>query len=576
MSALPVLAELNEASERLDSPQAAKVQIYAATANAGFAEKIANCLDRAGMEIVTGDFLISGADCVIVVWSGVSISSRRLIEAAKRPLSNGVLVPVSIGRIEPPEGFKHLQPVDLAGWGGDNADPRWQFVLDEIARFAPIPAGGREEVIRKAPPPGGAGVRSASPQDSRRAQTSVYAAPAAFESWFEEPYTEEAGAPRRVAPPAASFVAPAARRRPRRMSLFLLAGVAFGAIGAALFAGIVVPTAIKNRPKGAVLESANIPAPKPQPKPKAEPAPAAPLTETAPDAAPVEAPSATMTAPTDEIAALIAENTGAAPAAVTEASGEPGAANNTPIGAGRPLDSGALPQMLSIPAGAFAMGAGPKDGERRPEESPVVSIRIEKPFALARTETTVAQWNACVADNACKPLSGKAEENKPAVGVSYDDAVGYANWLSQKTGARYRLPSEAEWEYAARAGATTPFSFGATLSAGDASFDGSIPFLGKAGASLKGPQDVARYPANAFGLHDMHGNAWEWTADCWAPSHQGAAADGRARGGECRLRVLKGGAWNSGGHRLRAAHRIGKLPAVREYDNGFRVLREMP
>jgi formylglycine-generating enzyme required for sulfatase activity len=220
---------------------------------------------------------------------------------------------------------------------------------------------------------------------------------------------------------------------------------------------------------------------------------------------------------------------------------------------------------------------GSPDGERarRASEGPVVEVSLAKPFALARSETTVAQWNECVAAGPCAPLREEAGANRPAVNVSFDDAEVFARWLSEKTGASYRLPSEAEWEYAARAGAETPFASGPSISAREASFDASIPYGGKPGVPRRAPSPVASFPANAFGLYDMAGNVWEWTADCWSPSHAGAPADGAPRSGACSQRVLKGGAWNTGGWRLRAAHRIGKPAGAREYDNGFRVARDL-
>jgi len=216
---------------------------------------------------------------------------------------------------------------------------------------------------------------------------------------------------------------------------------------------------------------------------------------------------------------------------------------------------------------------------RHISEGPVTPVTVSKPFAIATTEVTFAQWDACIADGGCRylpPDQGWGRADRPAVNVSFDDAQAYATWLSQKTGKTYRLPSEAEWEYAARAGSRGPFAIGASLAPTTANYNAHFAYGGKKGEYRKQTTPVASFAPNKFGLFDMHGNAWEWTADCWAESHEGAPQDGSAaRSGDCSRRVLKGGAWNTGGWRLRSAHRIGKPRTAREYDNGFRVARDL-
>ncbi len=239
-------------------------------------------------------------------------------------------------------------------------------------------------------------------------------------------------------------------------------------------------------------------------------------------------------------------------------------------------DCSICPDMVALAAGAFVMGPGP--GERpRPNEGPATRVDLAQRFAIATREVTFAEWDACVADGGCAGYKatdfGWGRGAQPVVGVSFDDAQNYAAWLSEKTGRVYRLPSEAEWEFAARAGRATPFSFGVDLTAGDANYDGRYVYRGKKGRWIGHPTPASRYPANGFGLFDMHGNVWEWTADCWRKSLAGAPADGTPRGGVCGARTLKGGAFNTGGWRLRAAHRIGKPASAREMEIGFRVVR---
>lgn len=249
----------------------------------------------------------------------------------------------------------------------------------------------------------------------------------------------------------------------------------------------------------------------------------------------------------------------------------------TTMSAGAPFkDCDACPDMIALTKGAFTMGPG-ADQRPRPNEGPARRVEIARPFSIAAREVTFAEWDACVADGGCaghKALDfGWGRGDQPVVGVSFADAQNYAAWLTEKTGQPYRLPSEAEWEFAARGGQSTPFSFGVDLTAKNANFDGRFAYRGKKSRWVGRPTPASRYPANAFGLFDMHGNVWEWTADCWRTSLEGAPVDGSPRGGTCVSRTLKGGAFNTGGWRLRAAHRIGKPASTREMEIGFRVVR---
>ena len=178
-------------------------------------------------------------------------------------------------------------------------------------------------------------------------------------------------------------------------------------------------------------------------------------------------------------------------------------------------------------------------------------------------------------------------DDHPAVCVTWEDALAYTQWLSALTGRRYRLLSEAEWEYAARAGTITPRYWGGADSAVCLHANGADRTARAANpqALAWGAADcddghvytspVGRYRANAFNLHDMLGNAGEWTADCWNPDHRGAPAHGRARDdGDCWLRAVRGGAWDDAPVDLCAAYRVGSPVVVRLYSRGFRVVRE--
>ncbi len=241
-------------------------------------------------------------------------------------------------------------------------------------------------------------------------------------------------------------------------------------------------------------------------------------------------------------------------------------------------DCAECPEMVSIPTGEFTMGSPTSELYRGAETQHKVTI---SPFALSKTEITFDQWEACVADGGCggfKPDDqGWGRGNQPVIGVSFDDATAYAAWLSRKTGKQYRLPSESEWEYAARAGTTTPFSFGAAISSQQANYDGSTGYEGgPAGPNRQRTVAVASFAPNAFGLYDMHGNAWEWVEDCWSDEYTAAhPADGKPfLGANCAGRVMRGGSWEDYAGDVRAAARIGNGREEQTWSDGFRIARE--
>ena len=181
-------------------------------------------------------------------------------------------------------------------------------------------------------------------------------------------------------------------------------------------------------------------------------------------------------------------------------------------------DCPSCPQMVVVPAGSFQMGYGGFDYER-----PVHTVKIAKPFAVGKFEVTFSEWDACLAAGGCthKPGDeGWGRKRRPVISVSWDDVQQYVAWLSSRTGKRYRMLSEAEWEYASRAGTTTKYAFGNTISKRQAQF--SEGQWGAAGMTV----EVGSFKPNAFGLHDMHGNVAEWVADCWNASYSGAPRDG--------------------------------------------------
>ena len=225
--------------------------------------------------------------------------------------------------------------------------------------------------------------------------------------------------------------------------------------------------------------------------------------------------------------------------------------------------------MVVVPAGEFVMGSSSGEVGRRDNEGPQRRVRIPRSFAVGVFEVSFAEWDACQRDAGCVGFGGDrgwGRGERPAINVSWNDAQAYVRWLSQRTGSQYRLLSEAEWEYVARAGTTTSYYFGQTISAQVANCCGGY------GMTLPG----GAFPGNGFGLHDVHGNVWEWVQDCWNGSYKGAPMDGSAwTTGNCSARVLRGGSWLNAPRNLRSANRIRYAPGNQHYNNGFRVARTL-
>lgn len=239
--------------------------------------------------------------------------------------------------------------------------------------------------------------------------------------------------------------------------------------------------------------------------------------------------------------------------------------------------------MAMIQPGTFRMGSPENEPRRDDDEGPVHAVTLSRPFSLGRTEVTFEEWDACVAGGGCNGYrpedGGWGRGRMPVINVSWSDARAYTTWLSGKTGRKYRLPTEEEWEYAARAGTTTPFYPGATITPDQANFDGGETYNGsRPGLNREKPIAVGSFPANGFGLRDMHGNVWEWVLDCWQqgyPPGGGKGGDaGIAAADRCDTRVLRGGSWSSSPRSLRAADRFWFHPTFRIDNVGFRVLRE--
>ena len=246
--------------------------------------------------------------------------------------------------------------------------------------------------------------------------------------------------------------------------------------------------------------------------------------------------------------------------------------------------------MVRIPAGAFVMGSPADEPQRQDCEGPPHRVHVSE-FLIGQMPITQAQWRQVASwqeregerwgrqlnPNPSHFGDQANSDQRPVDNVSWHDAMEFCNRLSQRTGRHYSLPSEAQWEYACRAGSTTPFAFGATLSAELVNYDATDTYGdGPKGESREQTTPVGMFPANAWGLHDMHGTVWEWCLDHWHDSYEGAPSDGSAwltpSASEEEPRLLRGGSWNFVPRYCRSAARDLFRPDGANYSVGFRVV----
>lgn len=245
------------------------------------------------------------------------------------------------------------------------------------------------------------------------------------------------------------------------------------------------------------------------------------------------------------------------------------------------------PELVVIPAGSFVMGSREDDLERATNEGPRHEVKVESNLAVGKYEITFAEWDACVAEGGCAghtPIdNGWGRIRRPVANVSWDDAQSYIKWLRSTTGQNYRLLSEAEWEYAARSGTDTSFSFGDDIAQlckyANGADKETTSIVQRNERCSDGFADktapVGSFLPNAFGLHDMHGNVWEWVADCRTDQYAGADGAQPASHTECSERVVRGGSWAVIPRGLRSAFRAFLKPDYHDDDVGFRVVRDL-
>lgn len=265
-------------------------------------------------------------------------------------------------------------------------------------------------------------------------------------------------------------------------------------------------------------------------------------------------------------------------------------------------DCAECPEMVVIPPGSFTMGSPKAEGRLNSNEGPERKVTIRRAFAMSVTAVTFDQWYECVADAGCSSYWPDDHEwgrgKRPVINVSWDDAQAYIRWLNEKVRSTqpaaapaaapapgpavagpanpagtgpYRLPSEAEWEYAARGGTTTTYYWGDSHGVGNANCDGC-------GSQWDNKQTapVGSFPPNPFGLYDMAGNVLQWVQDCYHDSYTKAPVDGSAWvGSGCNIRMLRGGSWYNSTYYLRSANRYSNAPYFRGVNIGFRVARTL-
>ena len=232
------------------------------------------------------------------------------------------------------------------------------------------------------------------------------------------------------------------------------------------------------------------------------------------------------------------------------------------------LGNGVFLEMVKIPGGVFLMGSPESELERYDNESPQHKVNIQ-PFFMGKFQVTQKQYEVIMGEN---PSCFKGEK-KPVECVSWDNAVEFCSRISKKTGKTYRLPSEAEWEYACRAGTTTPFHFGETITTELVNYDGNSTYSSAPkGEYREKTTDVGSFPANTFGLYDMHGNVHEWCQDNWHGNYEGAPTDGIAWVNDNNQRMLRGGSWSFNPWCCHCAYRNWFVRGCKDKNIGFRVV----
>ncbi|MFN0023921.1 MAG: SUMF1/EgtB/PvdO family nonheme iron enzyme [Parvularculaceae bacterium] len=530
------------------------------------------------------------AGAVVVLWSKRSSNSKWVRAEATVGERSSTLVPALIEDCERPIRFELVQTADLRHWRGERADPNWRAFMQDI-KTAISKRGSRTMGAAPAGPTFAAAAPVADStiettfwnsikDGSERSDFEAYLAryPAGHFSSLaknrlaalnrpgpaQQPPARQAMPP---VPPRAAQAQPQQQRAPASPSPRAPAPAEKESSGSALMIGGIVAALAVIGVVAFMLTRGGDPEAAPA---VAQVAEAAPVEPASIDAAVLEdggivqdvfaegETTGDMLDPETEAAALAPVE--APPETVVETvAATPAAANDDKTGAYRDCDS--CPIMMRLPGGVYLRGSADNEPGRNAYEGPQGEVTVGA-FAIGVTEVTRDEWNACAADGGCPDKGYSADGTLPALGVSWREGEQFARWLSRKTGKSYRLPTEAEWEYAARGGTATAYWWG------DRYENGRV--------ATGAPAAVGTHEANPFGLHDVLGNAREWVADCYVNNYVNAPADGRAvTDGDCGKRVVRGGAWSNPPTDLRVANRSRIDAGVRAQYMGLRVAADV-
>ncbi len=503
------------------------------------------------------------AGAVVVLWSKRSSNSKWVRAEATVGERSSTLVPALIEDCERPIRFELVQTADLRHWNGDRADQNWRAFMQDI----------RAAIAKKAPKGSAAptapsitstdvsieqtfwnSIKDGQERSDFEAYLARYPAghfaalaknrltalnrPAAPPPPKPAPPRPQSSQPPRSAPPVQRASAP----EPTKKSG---GGLLVGGIVAVLAIAATVAFVLTRGGEPAATRTAEAATP--------------PVVDEAPT--PVEPESAPATDMLGETA-LADAAPDIAETALEPAPVEPEPAVEPPPSlSGTYRDCDVCPQMTRLPGGTYLRGSPEGEANRNAYEGPQREVTVPA-FAIGTYEVTRDEWNACAADGAC-PDKGYSEDGTlPALGVSFREGEQFANWLSKKTGKKYRVPSEAEWEYAARGGTQSAYWWGERYESGK--------------AATGAPAPVGSHAANGFGLHDVTGNAREWVADCYVNNFVNAPDDGSAvTAGDCGKRVVRGGAWTNPPSDLRVANRSRIDAGVRAQYMGLRVAADL-
>lgn len=505
------------------------------------------------------------AGAVVVLWSKRSANSKWVRAEATVGERSSTLVPALIEDCERPIRFELVQTADLRHWRGDRADPNWRAFMQDIRTAIAKKDPRRASAAPAAPAMTSTDVsieqtfwnsikdgteRSdfeaylarypaghfAALAKNRLAALNRPAAPppqAARPAPPPQPRPQPAPSPRTAAPPPPRSAAPASEKKSG-------AGLLIGG-GLALLA--IAGVAVFLLTRGGAPESQE-PVAAAEPAPVIEPQPA-PIE---PESAPATDMLAESEPTTEDVAAAAVEAAPIEPLPQPEAPAAP---------SGTYRDCDVCPQMTRLPGGAYLRGSPEDEPNRNAYEGPQREVAVPA-FAIGTYEVTRDEWNACAADGACPDKGYSADGTLPALGVSFREGEQFVAWLSKKTGKKYRIPTEAEWEYAARGGTQSAYWWGERYESGR--------------AATGAPAPVGSHAANGFGLHDVTGNAREWVADCYVNNYVSAPDDGGAvTTGDCGKRVVRGGAWSNPPSDLRVANRSRIDTGVRAQYMGLRI-----